>query len=78
MKKRIFYKYYVNLYKSQKIDKVKLDNYLQRMTLPKLTEDMKNTLNGQRRKKVLKAINGIKLGEASGLDGLSAKFYTTF
>lgn len=37
-----FFKYYAKLYKSQKINTEKMEKYLQKMTPPKVMDEIKN------------------------------------
>lgn len=75
-----FVEYYENLYKSQYPDNMdKLDQFLDQLQLPTLSEETKNDLDGKLSiQELKKALTHMNTGKAPGPDGLSIELYKRF
>lgn len=74
-----FLKYYSNLYKEEQTDSEKLEEYMQKSQMRKITETEREELNKIiTEEEIAAAIGAIKMGKAPGTDGFSLKFYKKF
>ena len=77
--KKVFHSFFSNLYKKQEISLEKINDYLNRQDLPKLTQSQKAILNDAITTfEIVEAIKKTKLGKAPGPDCLSAIYYRCF
>ena len=71
--------FYSNLYKSNNINDADIDNYLQRIDTPVLSDELKNFCEQNPTKLEMKnAVFDMKSGKSPGLDGLNSEFYQCF
>ena len=71
--------FYSNLYKSNNINDADIDNYLQRIETPVLSDELKNFCEQNPTKLEMKnAVFDMKSGKSPGLDGLNSEFYQCF
>uniref|UniRef100_A0A670K2B4 Reverse transcriptase domain-containing protein n=1 Tax=Podarcis muralis TaxID=64176 RepID=A0A670K2B4_PODMU len=76
--KRIFQKYYKDLYNRGKETEKEIDQYLQKHHLKQIAKEEKEALDQKiTQEEIKKAIGKMKAGKAPGPDGLPAKYYKT-
>lgn len=74
--KSAFEVFYASLYKQAKVDKDKMENYLESIGVTKINSEMINNFNAPiSEEEVETAINKLKNSKALGLDGYTARFY---
>jgi len=75
----VFHQYYITLYKGQEISSEKVNEYLHKQNLLKITENQRQILNGLITiRELCEAIQKTKAGKAPGPDGLPASYYKCF
>lgn len=77
--KKVFYKYYANLFKSEVDDKGKIKQYLQENNLKKVPERVKKVLDQEiTSEEIMEAIGELKLGKSPGTDGITSGLYKLY
>lgn len=77
--KRAFLDYYTRLYQKQQIPENKIDEYIKKCNLEKLTEEDKEFTNNEITiQEIKEAIKRLKTGKTPGNDGFTAEYYKKF